>query len=246
LHPRYEFKIGGIQLRINIWYFLIFLLAQSVLNQLGFWQLQRAKEKHHRLQQVEAGLKSQINNLAEIDQAKIEMFQTVQLDLKPIAETIYLDNAIYNKQVGYQVFQIAEDSVSAKTVLVNRGWIRALPNREQLPEAETVFGNWQIKGRVYPVADESFIQPEQVMAYVDGHWLLSAMNMVAIESLEKKFRVDLQDYMIRIDGQSEYALEANWVWINMSPDKHLAYAIQWFGLALALLILSVIVAIKKR
>jgi cytochrome oxidase assembly protein ShyY1 len=43
-------------------------------------------------------------------------------------------------------------------------------------------------------------------------------------------------YPIRIAAGEPGALAVNWLVINVSPDKHRGYAVQWFAMAVALLI----------
>ena len=46
-------------------------------------------------------------------------------------------------------------------------------------------------------------------------------------------------YPVRIDAGEPGALAVEWQVVNMSPDKHRAYAAQWFTMALFLLVFFV-------
>ena len=46
-------------------------------------------------------------------------------------------------------------------------------------------------------------------------------------------------YVVRLTPDSAGALLADWPLINTRPEKHTAYAVQWFLMALALLLLFV-------
>jgi cytochrome oxidase assembly protein ShyY1 len=43
-------------------------------------------------------------------------------------------------------------------------------------------------------------------------------------------------YSVRIDSGQPAALTVDWQIINVSPEKHTAYAVQWFTMGLALFI----------
>ncbi len=47
----------------------------------------------------------------------------------------------------------------------------------------------------------------------------------------------LRPYTVRLTQESTGALLANWQTINMLPEKHKAYAVQWFSMAAALVLM---------
>ena len=47
----------------------------------------------------------------------------------------------------------------------------------------------------------------------------------------------LYPYSVRLDADSPGALTVDWPLVNMAPEKHRAYAVQWFCMALALLLI---------
>src|SRR5690554_5831893 len=44
--------------------------------------------------------------------------------------------------------------------------------------------------------------------------------------------------LLKLDDASPAALRTGWQAVNMKPKRHTAYAVQWFGLALALAVLT--------
>ena len=50
----------------------------------------------------------------------------------------------------------------------------------------------------------------------------------------------LAPFVVRLAADQPGALRVDWQVINMQPEKHIAYAVQWFGMALALVIMSLI------
>jgi cytochrome oxidase assembly protein ShyY1 len=47
-------------------------------------------------------------------------------------------------------------------------------------------------------------------------------------------------YPVNIDAGEPGALAVNWQAVNVSPEKHRAYAVQWFTMALVLLVFFVV------
>lgn len=241
-----DYSIGRYKFHINYWYLIIFLLTQTLLNELGFWQLNRAKDKQVRLEQLEIGKRDTITSLSEITNKKINQFQVVKLDLTPIGRALFLDNKINNKKPGYHVINLAKDIHSGKVVLVNRGWTFAGLDRREIPDVVAPNEYWEAEARVYPIAKDSILAANDQFEWVDGSIRLAQLDLNTVRHLEDRFNLKIEPYLLRLNKSSQHALETNWLWINMSPEKHLAYAIQWFALALTLLIISVIASVKKR
>ncbi len=246
-----EYNIGRYHVRINIWLLIVFLILQTLLNELGFWQLNRAKEKQQRLAQVEAGKLNSIKNLADVNNAHLLKFQQVDLGLTILRELpIFVDNKTHKKAPGYHVLQVAQDKQSGKAILINRGWVFADNQRVSLPvdKIEKFEFDKQIKitGRLYPISQEPITSLQGELEKLNSGYRIPYLDNNILAELKKNYQLDLEPYIVRIDSADDFALTVNWQWTNMPVEKHLAYAVQWFGLALALLIISLIVAVKRR
>ncbi|MCW8877280.1 MAG: SURF1 family protein [Kangiellaceae bacterium] len=242
-----EYSIGKYQIRLNIWLLILFLIMQTLLNELGFWQLNRAKEKQVTLYQLEQGSISSIDDLTLLTQQHLAQFQHVELELEVEHEkTIYLDNQTNNKAPGYHVLNLVKDVKTGKFLLINRGWIFAGKDRNYLPEVEKPLSTWDIKGRLYSIGEGVAATAQGEIEYLSDGIRLPVLDKRVLGQLKDNFRLPLEDFIVRIDKNEQHALEVNWMWTNMPVEKHLAYAVQWFGLALALLIICIIVAVKKK
>jgi surfeit locus 1 family protein len=251
-----KYSFGRYQIRINIWLLIVFLLLQALLNELGYWQLERAQQKQQRIALMAAGEKTTVNRLADLTAEQIQSFQTVKVNLTADNQRILLlDNKINQKRPGYHVLSLVNERGSEKQVLVNRGWVFAGTDRELLPKVELAPNDWLVEARVYPLpnqtistgsaAIENFSTREHPYLNYDVS-RLPVLDLQVKQALEKQFNLNLENYILRLNAGSQAALETNWVWTNMPAEKHLAYAFQWFGLSLALLIISVIASIRKR
>ncbi|MGX5175247.1 SURF1 family protein [Aliikangiella sp. IMCC44653] len=247
-----EYNVGRYQVRINVWFLIIFLLLQTLLNELGFWQLNRAKEKQHRLAQLELGGKQPKTETGTLTKAEIERFQLLELKSEWAANPlIFLDNKVHQKTPGYHVLQLVQDTSTSlnqeeRWILVNRGWVFAGVDRNLLPETNAMTGLSVLQGRVYPLPKLANSTRIAEIEEFDGSYRLPVLDLAVKEVLEDKLQVKIEDYILRLNEDSQGALLTNWVWTNMPAEKHLAYAIQWFALALAFLIISFIASIKKR
>jgi cytochrome oxidase assembly protein ShyY1 len=66
--------------------------------------------------------------------------------------------------------------------------------------------------------------------------LRQSMVLADIES-ETGFK--LWSYILYLQASSEAVLQPHWRMVQMGPEKHRGYAVQWFGLALTLLVMYV-------
>lgn len=242
-----EYSLGKYRIVINLWLLVVFLLLQTLLNELGFWQLQRAKEKQALLLKLEQGNLSRLTSLSDISSREIAQFQAVELEVETLLEPVFLlENQLNNKQHGYHVFNLVEEKTSQKILLVNRGWIAMQGNRDETPSIDWPATNWKVSGRLYPIAEKVPFSENSAVEKLPAMIRAPLLDQVILEELEKLYGRQLQTYLLRLDANNDAAFDTNWLWINMPPEKHLAYAFQWFALALALLILGLIVAIKKQ
>lgn len=241
-----EYSIGRYKIRVNFWLLIVFLLVQTLLNELGFWQLNRAKEKQVRIYQLQKGSESVITSLADLTERQIAQFQTVELFTEfKLRTTLLLDNKIRNQRPGYQVLHIVRDINSDKNLLINRGWVFAGDDRDRLPEVTLPNQSWKVKGRIYPIEDEALKTASARIENISRAIRLPVLDKQIVTDIEGRLNVELEPYVVRLSKNSEASLETDWVWTNMSPEKHLAYAVQWFSLALAFLIVSLVASIKK-
>ena len=51
--------------------------------------------------------------------------------------------------------------------------------------------------------------------------------------------------IVRVSPFTTVGYQKQWLWVNMSVEKHLGYAMQWFALAFTLLILTAMFTRKK-
>ena len=209
----------------------------SALLRLGFWQLDRAEEKAQRLlfyQQQQALPATTITSLPDQQ----------QVDYRNITVTGYfdsqrywlLDNSSRQGKYGYEVImplRIDSDEVSAM-VLVNRGWLLASPLRSELPVIDTPTAAVTLNGYLYPLPANAIFQQSQSDLSVD--WPKRILHLT-VDSVKQSLNAEVYPLLLRISDDSPGALLTEWQIIHSGPEKHRGYAVQWFAMALALVIL---------
>ncbi len=206
---------------------------------LGFWQLQRAEEKATLAASFDERQRQRPAPLTVLWQqsAASLAYVPVRVSGNYVPEQYFLlDNQIHNGKFGYQVLNVLLLPDSAGSVLVNRGWIAGDSSRRSLPDVPVIEGPVDVMGHVYVAPGEPYLLAEQQL---EKGWP-KVIQAVEMDKLEPA--VSAQDdgsvfpYPVRIAAGEQGALTVNWQVVNMSPQKHHGYAVQWFAMAGVLLV----------
>lgn len=245
LRHSFQYRIGRYQLTINFWFLILFLLVQTGLNELGYWQLSRAQEKQVRLETLAENSNQSMDSLEQLERQSVEEFFRVKLDVElAVRKNILVENKIQNGDLGFHVLNLVQDVKTRKYVLINRGWIKGTANRSDLPAVKLPASYWQLQARLYPINQE-LLSDDAELEEIGDVVRIPVLDTSINEKLKKLFKVDIEPYLLRVDKQDKSALAVEWAWVSMSPEKHLGYAFQWFALALAFLIVSLFVLVKR-
>jgi len=216
------------------------LLMMPVLIGLGYWQLDRAQEKREILAEFKSNQQSQPANFAELDsRANLQYRQVQFVGELDASRRVLLDNRVRNGRPGYEIFEvltIAETGGSHLKVLVNRGWVQASLDRNELPEIESVLGQVQLRGSLYKVLRGGLQLDDGVRAV--EIWP-GRVGWISTERAVEIFGNEFFAYQLRLDRDSIGALTTGWPTVSVQPEKHTAYAVQWFVMAFVLLLLTI-------
>lgn len=204
---------------------------------LGFWQLQRAEEKTALAASFEARQQQRPALIAALRDLAPESLAYTPVEMRgsflPGAYFL-LDNQVRGGQFGYEVLGVLQLEGDDSAVLVNRGWVAGDASRQSLPVVPDVDGPVQITGHVYVAPGEPFLLADQQL---DAGWpkRIQAVEMDKLQAeIARVYNGAVFPFPVRIDAGERGALSADWQIVNMSPQKHQAYAVQWFAMAAVL------------
>ncbi len=66
------------------------------------------------------------------------------------------------------------------------------------------------------------------------------VGWISAARAEELFGQEFFPYQLRLDQDSPGALQTGWATVSVQPAKHTGYAVQWFVMALVLLIMTVV------
>jgi cytochrome oxidase assembly protein ShyY1 len=218
---------------------LFALLLLPVLVPLGFWQLDRAAEKAALNTLYQQREKSQALALDSLDAgtAKSELqYQPVTLQGHYLNDIqLLLDNRMFQGQFGYEIITAFQLAGSERLVLVNRGWLAGDKSRRSLPEVPVISGPQLLQGEIHVSLGQPLLLGEQTA----GPWP-RVVQFLDMQALTAELGAKLFPYPVRIDASSPSAFQPNWMVVNMQPEKHHAYAFQWFAMAAAVVIIVLV------
>ena len=223
----------------------VFTLAFApLLFRLGQWQLDREQEKTLLQQSYEIRTQAPAMPIDTLDWQREDLaFLKVWAKGRFEEKRVYLlDNKIHDGHVGYELISpfVTE---AGQTVLINRGWIAQGVSRNELPSIPAIEDSVEIQGSIYVPLDDVFLLSSiEETAIREGPKVIQSIEMDMLSAdLEKK----LVPYTVRLLDNSPGITQANWQAVNMLPEKHRAYAVQWFAMLSALIIMFIYFGFKN-
>jgi surfeit locus 1 family protein len=226
---------GRVEFRPGRWPTLITIVFLGILVSLGFWQLDRAEQKRILLDQYRG---KDNPTVFQLDPAMpvsddLQYQYTTASGHFDARRQFLLDNRIYESRVGYHVLTpFILDDFSGVAVLVNRGWIPLGDSREQLPNLPVDTGMRELLGRIR-IPPQAFTLGEEE---VRVGWPYR-IQQIDTHQLAGELGYPLLPFVVLLDENEENGFVRDWRPVTFGPERNVGYAVQWFGLALALLIL---------
>jgi surfeit locus 1 family protein len=122
-----------------------------------------------------------------------------------------------------------------QVLLVNRGWITAGPSRDVLPEVTAPAGLVRLQG-VLDFPPRPGIRLGDTVVVTD-RWPLVMLELDSV-LLSARLGAEVLPLSLLITHDADTRLLQDDVrGRDFKPERHLGYAVQWFGLALALIVI---------
>lgn len=231
------------------WAWLLVAAGVLLFLRLGFWQLHRAEEKKGIISAYQEAAKSEPRELDQMLAALLSHEATspyaravrVSGHFQP-DRNLLLDNQISKQRVGYRVWTPLRLS-SGRLVLVDRGWVPMHPDRRILPPIETPAGAISLRGVWQPLP-----RPGLRLAPDDcdrSHWP-RVVQYPRFEELQCLLGADLVEGLLWLDPAEPQGFLREWAQSDFPPERHYGYAVQWFSLAVALLVIFIVVNLRRN
>ncbi len=219
---------------------IAYLCILPILIGLGIWQLNRADEKRVALMLQDRGQKTEALLLSE--QMHSDLQSLLYRNIKSTGHfdgvhQYLLDNQINQGKAGYFVLTPFLINGEKNAVLVNRGWLPVGKARNDIPDISVGNEEININGRLnrFPSVGLKLEGAE-----IPTKTWPALVQVVDTEVISQQLGYELLPFQIELDKDVTYGYKREWHKASpMPPEKHIAYAVQWFLLAITLTILFV-------
>jgi surfeit locus 1 family protein len=230
--------------RPNVWMTLATIAVMALCIKAGLWQYNKAMEK----QALQTKLNTRLSEppVALPDKiVALEDWRYKRVKFAGVYDTRYqvlLDNQVENRVAGYHILTPMQVEGSKLVVLVNRGWVKGSLYRTP-PVVTAPQGRQEIIGDIGLPA-KKFFSLEAPPA-TDGKWQ-PIWQHLDMARYAKSVPFAVQPFVVRLDASNNAGgFVRNWQPPGNRVSMHLGYAYQWFGFALTLLVIFIVLNVKK-
>ena len=227
------------------WWLLAIVVA-ALFAVLGVWQLGRAQQKRAMLAEAQATIAQRhaIALAAASDAANASGYDWAAGTGHFLsAPAVLLDSQVHGGQVGVRVYRMFLADGATQPLLVDLGWLPVLDRHHMpsLPSPQLA----EVRGLLMPPPSHGLMTP--IAARLpDGDVLVTALSAKELPALLGQSalapRVLRLDPDIRVGGERDLDVLPN----TMPPERHIAYAVQWFAMAMTILIIAFLLTRRAK
>jgi len=224
---------------------------------LGYWQLTRMQQKQSMLDAAAQAMdrtRAQPLLLAS-DPARVRDYDWAAGVGSVGGATVWLDNQMREGKPGLRMYCVLLPDEGVQGVLVDAGWW-PLDGKRTMPAFGCPTQSAQaVRGLLAPPPSSGLVHGEALAASGPQRWLATRLDLPAI-ARELKLSAGLAPRVLRLDpvrapgdagamlvpGQRDLEILPN----TITPQRHLGYAVQWFALALAVLVIAAVLTLRSR
>lgn len=221
------------------------LLVIVALAALGRWQLDRGQLKREQLAAAAAALAAPPLDLAvALGQPETPVRRVAGAARFLALSPLWLDNQRRGQRVGVRMYCTVVVAESLPPLLVDLGWLPLAGDR-QMPAQTCPRGAHALGGLLVPPPSTGLALGPGLAQQGDGSWLATRLEPAQVAVAQRlptlSARVLRLDPALALGFERDLELLAN----TLPPEKHRGYAVQWFGLAAAMLVITLVLNLRR-
>jgi surfeit locus 1 family protein len=223
---------------------LLTIVLIGLLISLGRWQLRRADEKRALFDAFAAG--TDATQLIGQDTPAVRRYQHVEAEGHyDQSRQVLIDNMVDSGRAGY--FVITPFALSGGGwLLVNRGWVPLGSSRAERPAIPVADNERRLRGRADNMPSPGIrmgtkaplAPPYPVVAGFPSHAEIAQL-------LHESSWTQATDLVLLDSGEPDGYVR-HWSAPGFPPLRHIGYAVQWFALALTLLVIYIVTNTRRE
>jgi surfeit locus 1 family protein len=218
---------------------LLAALGVALFVSLGRWQLHRAEEKRALFAGFAAGSAAAV--MLPENFRPIERYRRVTASGRyDSSRQFLLDNMTRDGVPGFHVLTplVQYDS---RVVLVDRGFLPLTGSRSDLPDLRVDEGPRTVTGRA-----DNLPQAAVTLAAAPATGWPRMVSFPRMPEVAEALSAQVYPQVVLLDADQPDGYLRDWRPPGMAPDRHVGYAVQWFGLAATVLVTWVVLSFKAR
>ncbi len=239
-------RVAGRTFAPRRWALALTLALLAGFVTLGSWQIHRSREKRALIEAFERGDSNTVPlTVARVDE--LPRYQRVSASGRyESGRQILLDNMPSGTgQPGYRVLTPLRRPDGGALLLVDRGWVPLGADRSRLPAVAVDATPRTVTGRL-DVLPAPGLRVGGARADGATGWPL-VLNFPVAADVEAALGEPVERRIVLLDASEQDGFERAWrPSIGFPPERHLGYAIQWFALALVLVVAFVATSLQPR
>lgn len=238
---------AGWRFRPPAWAWLLALLGIALTGRLALWQWQRGQDKAALVASYAAAAAAPLRDWQPGVPADPDQVQRLRLRGEYLPDRqLLLDNQSSGGRVGYHVWTPLRTPAGA-LVLVDRGWVPADPDRRRLPAMPAPAGPQVLEGYWRPLPRPGLRLGDAGECRPRG--FPERVQFPTLEDLRCRYPDQpLAEGLLLLAPELPGGFERRWnlAAVEMPPEKHYGYALQWLALCLTVVVLFIKLNLKKR
>jgi surfeit locus 1 family protein len=225
----------------------VFLLLFPLLLSLAAWQWQRGADKQSRWDEFAAGSREVLalsGSASREHFATLPLYQRIEVHGEYLpAYQVLLDNRPEQGQPGWHVLTPLHVENTGVILLVDRGWLPKVTGT--LPGIDITDDVRIVRGRLAELPQPGLSLDVQQA----GEGWPKVMQFPTVEDVALQLQdagVDrpVAGRILWLEPDAKDGFTRHWQPAGLSPERHFAYAFQWFALALTLLVIAVVLFVR--
>lgn len=236
-------RIGSRTFEPRLFTTLVAIVVFAALVRLGFWQLHRAEERQALFDAFAAGTETPL--AIGGTSAPVARYARVRATGRyDSTRQVLIDNMVSHERAGYYVltpFALA----GGGWVWVNRGWVSTGSSRERLPDIAVGEGERQVTGRADRLPVPGIRLGQEAVLKPPFPVVASFPSAAELARLLGRSSWTPATESILLDAREPDGYVREWSPPGFPPLRNIGYAVQWFGLALALAVIYGVTNTRK-
>ncbi|WP_029147109.1 SURF1 family protein [Methylophilus sp. 5] len=239
-----QIPLGNYVVRVRWLVLSVMVVAIWSCIKLGLWQWHKAEQKQEITRALAHDgdvIQPQAQALDSPDKVSALHLQTVTFQGHYLPQfAFFLDNQLEQGQAGFHVITPFLLSDQQHVIWVNRGWLAGFADHQKTPEITTSPAEQVIKGLFWQQKKVGFRLDKPGLAWQPVQPVLD------FTYLRQHVPYTFPDVILKLDPAVGDGYLRHWDVPAGQVEKNLSYAYQWFGFAVASLVIGLTQMVEKR